>query len=268
MIPDRTKLLSLIAFPSPFPHHASRRKIRRCPFGWIAASGHFFFIFRAFESIASARTTTEAKQLITDAYHSVVDLADELGEEAATVTALFTFISITADGFELDCIAFGRQCPSLGETQFLLSTPPELPSDVVQQIHDQISQRFEGGSDGGIYWLQCQVVCLCIPFHLRLFEGCERHNRGRGIISPRRSSPGTIWTRFLSSTDGIIAIRTQEFSSPPIARSLVLFTPTFRVSSVPQSLHPHLAFRVLVEAAHPYLAEAGDRASNLSGKTL
>ena len=128
---------------------SSRRKIRRCPFGWITAAGHFFFISRAFESIASARTTTEAKQLITDAYHSVVDLADELGEEAATVIALFTFISITANGFELDCIAFGRQSPSLGETQFLLSTPPELPPDVVQQIHDQISQRFEGGATVG-----------------------------------------------------------------------------------------------------------------------
>ena len=124
---------------------SSRRKIRRCPFGWITAAGHFFFISRAFESIASARTTTEAKQLITDAYHSVVDLADELGEEAATVIALFTFISITANGFELDCITFGRQSPSLGETQFLLSTPPELPPDIAQQIHDQISQRFEGG---------------------------------------------------------------------------------------------------------------------------
>ena len=171
MIPDRTKLLSPIAFSISVP--SSRRKIRRCPFGWITAAGHFFFISRAFESIVSARTTTEAKQLITDAYHSVVDLADELGEEAATVIALFTFISITANGFELDCIAFGRQSPSLGETQFLLSTPPELPPDVVQQIHDQISQRFEGGCDGGIYWLQCQVVCLCIPCHLRLFEDCE-----------------------------------------------------------------------------------------------
>ena len=29
-----------------------------------------------------------------------------------------------------------------------------------------------------------------------------------------------------------------------------------RVSSVPQNLHPHLAFRVLVEGAHPYLADA------------
>ena len=53
--------------------------------------------------------------------------ADELGEEAATVIALFTSISNTAYGFELDYIAFGRQCPSLDGKQFLLSTPPELP---------------------------------------------------------------------------------------------------------------------------------------------
>ena len=124
---------------------SARRKIRRCPFGWIAASGHVFFIFRAFESIASARTTTEAKQLIDNEYHSVVDLAVELGEKADTVVAQFTFISSTADGFELDCITFGRQCPSLDGTQFLLSTPPELPPDVARQINDQISQGFDVG---------------------------------------------------------------------------------------------------------------------------
>ena len=102
---------------------SSRRKIRRCPFGWIAAAGHVFFISRAFESVVSARTTTEAKQLIDNEYHSVVDLAAELGEEAATVIAQFTLISSTADGFELDCIAFGRQCPALDGIQFLLSPP-------------------------------------------------------------------------------------------------------------------------------------------------
>ena len=124
---------------------SSRRKIRRCPFGWIAAAGHFFFISRTFESIVSARTTTEAKQLIAEEHPPVVDLAVELGEEAATVIAQFTFISSTTDGFELDCIAFGRQCPSLDGKQFLLSTPPELPPDVGQQIHDRIRQGFDGG---------------------------------------------------------------------------------------------------------------------------
>ena len=124
---------------------SSRRKIRRCPFGWIAAAGHVFFISRAFESVASARITTEAKQLIDNEYHSVVDLAVELGEEAATVIAQFTLISSTADGFELDCIAFGRQCPSLDGTQFILSIPPELPPDVARQIQDQTRQRFNVG---------------------------------------------------------------------------------------------------------------------------
>ena len=31
---------------------------------------------------------------------------------------------------------------------------------------------------------------------------------------------------------------------------------SFRISSAPQSLHHHLAFRILVEAAHPDLADA------------
>ena len=124
---------------------SSRRKIRRFPFGWIAAAGHVFFISRAFESIASARTTTEAKQLIDNEYHSVVDLAVELGEEAATVIAQFTFISSTAAGFKLDCSTFGLQCPSLDGTQFLLSTPPELPPDVARQMHNQIAKDLTWG---------------------------------------------------------------------------------------------------------------------------
>ena len=73
---------------------SSRRKIRRCPV-WLDRGVRTFLLYLSslLNLFASARTTTEAKQLITDAYHSVVDLADELGEEAATVTALFTFIS-------------------------------------------------------------------------------------------------------------------------------------------------------------------------------
>ena len=101
-----------------------------------------------------------------------MDLAVELGEEAATVIALFTFISSTADGFELDCIAFGRQCPSLDGTQFLLSTPPELLPDVVQQIHDQINQGFDVG-----------LTVVSIGSNIRLFASVFHaiHNRSRTV---------------------------------------------------------------------------------------
>ena len=126
---------------------------------------------------------------------------------SSTVIALFTFISSTADGFELDCIAFGRQCPSLDGKQFLLSTPPEFPPDVAQQINGQISQGFDGGLTVGSIAPR-QVVCLCIPRHsllsrtvsdtievavLLLRDGRLREQYGRGSCPQlMRSSPSEL----------------------------------------------------------------------------